>query len=124
MDRKRIIGEVAARHGVLLAEDDPAFLLVTIAEIALRDAQSEFLDVVRRTIADQEEAAERMQKSIGETLGNSIRRALSEGDTVIPPRPVWPEFANATQIHRSAASTVAPASLQSLVRRSKCPSSR
>ena len=88
MDRKRIIGEVAAQHGVLLAEDDPAFLLVTIAEIALRDAQSEFLDVVRRTIADQEVAAERMQKSIGETLGNSIRRALSEGDAVIPPRSV------------------------------------
>ena len=79
MDRKRIIGEVAAKHGVLLEEDDPAFLLVTIAEMALRDAQAEFLDVVRRTIADQEEAAERMQKSIGETLGNSIRRALSEG---------------------------------------------
>ena len=88
MDRKRIIGEVAAKHGVLLAEDDPAFLLVTIAEIALRDAQSEFLDVVRRTIAEQEEAAERMQKSIGETLGNSIRRALSEGGTVMPRRPV------------------------------------
>ena len=88
MDRKRIIGEVAARHGVLLEEDDPAFLLVTIAEIALRDAQSEFLDVVRRSIADQEEAAERMQKSIGETLGNSIRRALSEGGTVTARQPV------------------------------------
>src|SRR5215470_300918 len=88
MDRKRIIGEVAAKHGVLLAEDDPAFLLVTIAEIALRDAQSEFLDTVRRTIAEQEEAAERMQRSIGETLGNSIRRALSEGSPLIPPRPV------------------------------------
>jgi hypothetical protein len=87
MDRKRIIGEVAAKHGVLLAEDDPAFLLVTIAEIALGDAQSEFLDVVRRTIADQEEAAERMQKSIGEALGNSIRRALSEGGTVKPRDP-------------------------------------
>jgi hypothetical protein len=88
MDRKRIIGEVAAKHGVLLAEDDPAFLLVTIAEIALRDAQSEFLGTVRRTIAEQEQAAERMQKSIGETLGNSIRRALSEGGPVHPPRPV------------------------------------
>lgn len=88
MDRKRIIGEVAAKHGVLLAEDDPAFLLVTIAEIALRDAQTDFLDVVRRAIADQEEAAERMQKSIGETLGNSIRRVLSEGGAVHPPRPV------------------------------------
>ena len=88
MDRKRIIGEVAAKHGVLLAEDDPAFLLVTIAEIALRDAQSDFLDVVRRTIADQEEAAERVQKSLGETLGNSIRRALSEAGPIIRPRPV------------------------------------
>lgn len=88
MDRKRIIGEVAAKHGVLLAEDDPAFLLVTIAEIALRDAQSDFLDVVRRTIADQEEASERMQKSIGETLGNSIRRALREGGPINFPRPL------------------------------------
>ena len=88
MDRKRIIGEVAAQRGVLLAEDDPAFLLVTIAEIALRDAQTDFLEVVRRTIADQEEAAERMQKSIGETLGKSVRRALSEGGGGVPPRPV------------------------------------
>jgi hypothetical protein len=88
MDRKRIIGEVAARHGVLLEEDDPAFLLVTIAEIALGDAQAEFLDVVRRTIADQEEAAERMQKNMGETLGNSIRRALSEGATGTAGQPV------------------------------------
>jgi hypothetical protein len=88
MDRKRIIGEVAARHGVLLEEDDPAFLLVTIAEIALRDAQADFLDAVRQTIADQEEAAERMQKSIGETLGKSIRRALSEGGLVTSSRPL------------------------------------
>jgi hypothetical protein len=88
MDRKRIIGEVAARHGVRLEEDDPAFLLVTIAEIALRDAQAEFLDAVRRTIADQEAAADRLQKNIGEALGKSIRRALSEGGTVSSPQPV------------------------------------
>ena len=88
MDRKRIIGEVAARHCVRLEEDDPAFLLVTIAEIALRDAQSEFLYAVRQTIADQEDAAERMQKSIGETLGNSIRRALGEGGLASSSRPL------------------------------------
>jgi hypothetical protein len=88
MDRKRIIGEVAARHGVRLEEDDPAFLLVTIAEIALRDAQAELLEAVRRTIADQEAAADRLQKSIGEALGKAIRRALSEGGTVSSPQPV------------------------------------
>ena len=86
MDRKRIIGEVAARHGVRLEEDDPAFLLVTIAEIALRDAQAEFLDAVRSAVTDQEEAAERIQKSIGETLAISFRRALGESSLAALPR--------------------------------------
>jgi PAB1-binding protein PBP1 len=73
MDRKRVIGEVAARHGVRLEEDDPAFLLVTIAEIALRDAQAEFVQVIRRSIAEQEAAGERIQTRMGEALGDLMR---------------------------------------------------
>ena len=38
-DRKRMIGEVAARHGIRLEEDDPAFLLVTLAELAMQEKQ-------------------------------------------------------------------------------------
>ncbi|MGC4049207.1 MAG: hypothetical protein QM757_06790 [Paludibaculum sp.] len=90
-NRNRIVGEVVAKHGVLLAEDDPTFLLATIAAIALRDAQTDFLNEVRRALAYQEEAEERMQKSIGETIGYSVRRALIEGCLVIP-RPVHPRW--------------------------------
>jgi hypothetical protein len=83
MDRKRLIGEVAARHGVRLEEDDPAFLLVTIAEIAMRDAQNQFLEAVAQSIADQEAAAERIQIRLGETLAQSIRCGLRD---LRPPR--------------------------------------
>src|SRR4051794_40116110 len=78
MDRKRLIGEVAARHGVRLEEDDPAFLLVTIAEIAIRDAQTQFLEAVAQSIGDQEAAAERIQTRLGETLADSIRCSLRD----------------------------------------------
>jgi hypothetical protein len=78
MDRKRLIGEVAARHGVRLEEDDPAFLLVTIAEIAITDAQNQFLEAVAQAVADQEAAAERIQIRLGETLAESIRSALRD----------------------------------------------
>lgn len=88
MDRKRLIGEVAARHGVRLEEDDPAFLLVTIAEIAIRDAQNQFLEAVAQSIADQEAAAERIQIRLGETLADSIRCGLRA--VVRPPRPEPP----------------------------------
>ena len=78
MDRKRLIGEVAARHGVRLEEDDPAFLLVTIAEIAITDAQNQFLEAVARAVADQEAAAERIQIRLGEKLAESIRCGLRD----------------------------------------------
>jgi hypothetical protein len=90
MDRKRVVGEVAARHGVRLEEDDPAFLLVTIAEIALRDAQAEFTAAVRRAIADHEAAAERMQIRLGETLGQSTRGRLRATES--PPKDSAPPF--------------------------------
>jgi hypothetical protein len=78
MDHKRVIGEVAARHGIRLEEDDPAFVLVTIAEVALRDAQNEFIAAATKSIADQEAAVERIQIRLGETLAQSVRWALQD----------------------------------------------
>src|SRR2546421_10086879 len=36
LDFKRIIAEVAARHGMLVGQDDPAMLLVTMNEVVLQ----------------------------------------------------------------------------------------
>ena len=35
VDTKKLSGEVAARHGLLIREDDPAMALVTMSEIVL-----------------------------------------------------------------------------------------
>src|SRR5262245_8436468 len=91
MDRKRMIGEVAARHGIRLEEDDPAFVLVTLAELMLKDAQDEFAAVVRKSIGEYEEAAERVQERAGHALAVAVRYALhsdkisDEGCTLSPP---------------------------------------
>src|SRR4051812_12271291 len=71
MDRKQIIGEVAARHGIRLDEDDPAFILVTIAELTLKDAQQEFLAASALHILAFEKALERTQRPTGTSRGNS-----------------------------------------------------
>lgn len=75
-DRKRMIGEVAARHGIRLEEDDPAFLLVTLAELAMQEAQREFLAAVRQATVEHEQSAERIQKQIGESLAKAVGGAL------------------------------------------------
>jgi hypothetical protein len=38
LDTKALIGEVAARHGVTLKPDDPAFALVTLNHLVLEQA--------------------------------------------------------------------------------------
>jgi hypothetical protein len=87
-DRKRLIGEVAVRHGVLLEEDDPAFLLVTLAELSFRDAQGEFLSAVRQATAEYEQAAARIQEEIGTALGQAVRRTLQDGCSGTTENPV------------------------------------
>src|SRR5262245_42302197 len=78
MDHKRVIGEVAARHGVRLEEDDPALVLVPIAEVALRDAHDEFLTAVAKSLDDQEAAVERIQMRLGEAMAQAMRRGLQD----------------------------------------------
>ena len=46
LDFKRIIAEVAARHGMLVSQDDPAMLLVTMNEVVL---QQVFANIEART---------------------------------------------------------------------------
>src|SRR5687768_11590315 len=86
MDRRRMIGEVAARHGVRLEEDDPAFLLVTLAELAMREAHGEFLAAVRLATVEHEESAERIQKRIGDSLARAVLGGLHTGVASGPPQ--------------------------------------
>ena len=49
---KRITAEVAARHGILLKEDDPALVLVTINELVLEESFERMESRARGLLAD------------------------------------------------------------------------
>ncbi len=76
MDLNRVIGEVAARHGVRLDPDDPALVLVTVTELMLQQAQEEFRVSARQATAEFVEAAGRAQELAGAALAANVRRAL------------------------------------------------
>jgi len=49
-DIKILIGEVAARHGVTLRPDDPAFVLVTVNQLVLEQAIAELVQRIVRLV--------------------------------------------------------------------------
>ena len=75
MELNRVIGEVAARHGIRLDPDDPALILVTVAELMLQQAQEEFLATTRLATAEYAEAAARAQKHACAFLAEDVRRS-------------------------------------------------
>lgn len=71
-DVQRLIGEVAARHGVLLKPDDAAFALVTINQLVLEEVVATLLKRVEQTVAEFEATANRVQtQAISRTLGTA-----------------------------------------------------
>ena len=79
LDFKRITAEVAARHGMLVSQDDPAMLLVTMNEVVL---QQVFRNIEARTqeiVAGLEVGFRSAQR---EALGSVEREARKAGIAV------------------------------------------
>jgi hypothetical protein len=62
VDTKRLSGEVAARHGLLIREDDPAMALVTMNEIVLEKVLSEAELRLQGLFVEAEKGQKRSQK--------------------------------------------------------------
>src|SRR5260370_28116255 len=79
LDFKRIIAEVAARHGMLVSQDDPAMLLVTMNEVVL---QQVFTNIEARTegIVAGLEAGFRLAQTAA--VGRVSREARRDGTAV------------------------------------------
>ena len=83
VDAKKLTSEVAARHGVLIREDDPAMVLVTMSEIVLEEALRK-ADVRLGAVLSEAEAQQRrlqleaiawVQEEIGRA-GSALRAQL------------------------------------------------
>jgi hypothetical protein len=83
VDTKKLTSEVAARHGLLIRDDDPAMALVTMSEIALQQVLERAEVRLRALLSDtetgqkmlQQEAAVRVQEEI-ERAGGALRAQL------------------------------------------------
>jgi hypothetical protein len=62
VDAKKLTGEVAARHGLLIREDDPAMALVTMSEIVLEQVLEKAETRLRGVLAEAETGQKRLQQ--------------------------------------------------------------
>jgi len=78
LDTKALIGEVAARHGVTLRADDPAFALVTLNHLVLEQAVAGLNEHAERIAGEFEESLARLETRAGSFVGTEVRKAASE----------------------------------------------
>jgi hypothetical protein len=78
MDRKELIGKVAAKHGIRLEPDDPAFALVTLNEAVLQEASAALTQAMERRLKIFIEAFARIERMIGKTLAQTSKDAIAE----------------------------------------------
>jgi hypothetical protein len=62
MDTKKLTSEVAARHGLLIRDDDPAMALVTMSEIVLQQVLERAEVRLRALLAEAEMGQKRLQQ--------------------------------------------------------------
>ena len=79
LDFKRITAEVAARHGMLVSQDDPAMLLVTMNEVVLQQVIGSIEARTEEIVAGIEAQFRSAQR---EVLGNIEREARKAGIAV------------------------------------------
>src|SRR5437870_1321765 len=76
-DVKRLIAEVAARNGIRLDSDDPAFCLVTLNQLVLEEAGQKVAEEIRTATKHFEDAAGKVEGRVGVILGRELREALT-----------------------------------------------
>jgi hypothetical protein len=77
-DIKTLIGEVAARHGVTLRPDDPAFVLVTVNQLVLEQAIAALVQRAQEMMTEFDRSAGRVQARAGRALAGEVRHASAE----------------------------------------------
>src|SRR4051794_28865271 len=78
IDQKQLIGQVAAKNGIRLEPDDPAFALVTLNEAVLQDALAALTQEIRDVLTSFTESLTRTENRAGKTLAQDVRAAAAE----------------------------------------------
>ena len=77
VDVKKLKAQVAARHGLLIREDDPAMALVTMNELVLEQVLEKAQVGLRGMLSEAEEGQKRSQQETAVWVQEEIGRAGS-----------------------------------------------
>ena len=78
IDQQRLIGEVAAKNGIRLEPDDPAFALVTLNEIVLQDTVAALTHEIRSSLQSFAESLTKTENRAGKVLAQDVKVAAAE----------------------------------------------
>jgi hypothetical protein len=76
-DRKDLSGEIAARYGIRIDENDPAFVVVTLNQHALAQGTAELMKQIDIRLKDFEAAVQRTEARAGKYLGAECRQQVT-----------------------------------------------
>jgi hypothetical protein len=71
-DRKQLSGQIAARYGIRIDENDPAFVVASLSQHVLAEASSELVKRIETSLKEFEAVVERTQTRAGKYLGAEI----------------------------------------------------
>ena len=78
IDQKQLIGHVAAKNGIRLEPDDPAFALVTLNEAVLQDASAALTQEIRQVLNSFTESLAKTEHRAGKALAQDVKTAAAE----------------------------------------------
>ena len=78
IDQKQLIGQVAAKNGIRLEPDDPAFALVTLNEAVLQDASAALTQEIRQVLNSFAESLAKTEHRAGKVLAQDVKTAAAE----------------------------------------------
>ena len=78
IDQKQLIGHVAAKNGIRLEPDDPAFALVTLNEAVLQDSSAALTHEIRQVLNSFTESLAKTEHRAGKALAQDVKTAATE----------------------------------------------
>jgi hypothetical protein len=78
IDIQRLIGEVAARHRLLLKPDEPAIALVTMNQLILDSSLAAVHKEIRATIAEFHASMHKAEKRAGSMLAQGVKESAAQ----------------------------------------------
>jgi hypothetical protein len=78
LDLKHLIGEVAAKNGIRLEPDDPAFALVTLNQLVLEETANGLYERISSSLAKFADSLGKAESRAGKVLADEVRCAALE----------------------------------------------